>query len=163
MNYLHKYYIVALVIKNEEVYDYIKNNKAAKGRFLDYSMRRMIKEIIKRLISLKMVDSNKDIRLILNIDQQSTKNNGYYNLKDGLLEELKYGITSFNYAATFLPIIFGKLEIKLMYQASDKCYVVQAADLLAGTIRCQTLLDFSSNEVIEENLKQLVDFEIILP
>ena len=29
------------------------------------------------------------IRLVINIDEQTTKTNGYYNLRDGILEELK--------------------------------------------------------------------------
>ena len=50
MNYIKKYYVVALVIKNDNVCKYIKENKAAKGRFIDYSIRRMIKEIVEKLI-----------------------------------------------------------------------------------------------------------------
>ena len=95
MNYIKKYYVIALVIKNENVYEHIKESKAARGRFVDYSIRRMIKEIIKSLIKCKSIDPNRPIRLIINIDQQSTKNNGYYNLYDGLIEELIYGIRNF--------------------------------------------------------------------
>ena len=39
--------------------------------------------------------SNKATRgRFTDIDEQSTKSNGYYNLHDGLLEELKYVITN---------------------------------------------------------------------
>ena len=69
MNYIKKYYVVALVIKNDYVYEHIKESKAAKGRFLDYSIRRMIKEIIKNLIKCSGIDPTKPIRLIVNIDQ----------------------------------------------------------------------------------------------
>ena len=51
MNYIKKYYVVALVIKNDEVYNHIKDNKAAKGRFIDYSIRRMIKESVRRALN----------------------------------------------------------------------------------------------------------------
>lgn len=155
MNYIRKYYVVALIIKNELVYDYIINNKAAKGRFIDYAMRRLIKGIIKELIKNNYIDPYKPVKLILNIDEQSTKSNGYYNLKDGLFEELKYGITNYNYGSNIKPIIFSDLDIRLSYHDSGKSYVVQAADLLAGTIR-RTFLD-------EQNLSKLVDFKIILP
>ena len=50
MNYLNRYYTIALVVENDNVYDYIKQSKSAKGRFIDYSLRRLIKEIIKTLI-----------------------------------------------------------------------------------------------------------------
>ncbi len=156
MNYLKKYYIVALVIKNQLVYKHILLNKAAKGRFLDYSLRRMIKEVIKSLINNGQIITNSSLKVIINIDEQTTKNNGYYNLHDGLVEELKYGITNFNYDSVFKPIINGKLEIVINYQNSHYSYVVQAADLLAGTIRKITLND-------PKTLDNLVNFKITLP
>lgn len=160
MNYIKKYYVIALVIKNENVYEHIKESKAARGRFVDYSIRRMIKEIIESLIKSKRIDPNESIRLIINIDQQSTKSNGYYNLHDGLLEELKYGIVNFNYSKKINPIVFSDLEIKVSYQDSGKSYVVQAADLLAGTIRRKAL---DNEQNIHQELSRFVDFDIILP
>lgn len=160
MNYIKKYYVVALIIKNSKVYEHIKENKAAKGRFVDYSIRRLIKEIIVSLIESKKINPNKSIRLIINIDQQSTKSNGYYNLRDGLIEELKYGIVNFNYSITIKPIVFSELEIKVSYQDSGKSYVVQAADLIAGTIRRKVLY---ASQNIHQELANFVDFKIILP
>ena len=116
MNYIKKHYSVALVIKNDEVYDHIKNNKAAKGRFVDYAIRRLIKHIIESLIKSKKINPSKPVRLIINIDQQSTKSNGYYNLRDGLIEELKYGIINYNYAKTSSSILNNELEIKVSSQ-----------------------------------------------
>ncbi len=156
MNYIKKYYVVALIIKNDDVYEHIKESKAAKGRFLDYSIRRMIKEIIKDLIKNGNINATKPIRLIVNIDQQSTKSNGYYNLRDGLIEELKYGICNYNYSGKINPIVFSDLEVKVTYQDSGKSYVVQAADLLAGTIRRMVI----DNDL---SLSKVVDFKIILP
>lgn len=163
INYIKKYYIIALVIENDNVYNHIKNNKAAKGRFIDYSIRRLIKELLKKLIKYKNIDENKPIRLIINIDEQTTKSNGYYNLKDGLIEELKYGITNYNYAKVIAPIVNSELEIRITYQDSGKCYVVQAADLLAGTIRRKSLEAKSENKNIKSKLNKFVDFQIILP
>lgn len=162
MNYLKKYYIVGLIIKNNEVYNHIKENKAAKGRFTDYAIRRLIKEIIKNLIDMKKINPLNAIKLIINIDEQSTKSNGYYNLKDGLIEELKYGIINYNYGKVLKPIIYGDLDIKISYQDSGKSYVVQAADLLAGTIRRQTLSVLDNEQDIDNNL-YFVNFKIILP
>ncbi len=160
MNYIKKYYVVALVVKNDNVYEHIKESKAARGRFVDYSIRRMIKDIIKSLIKCKSINPNKPIKLIINIDQQSTKSNGYYNLHDGLVEELKYGIVNFNYSMKINPIVFSELEIKVSYQDSGKSYVVQAADLLAGTIRRKAL---ENEQNIHQELSKFVDFKIILP
>lgn len=160
MNYLNRYYTIALVVENDNVYDYIKQSKSAKGRFIDYSLRRLIKEIIKTLIKEEKIDPNKAIRLIINIDQQSTKSNGYYNLHDGLIEELKHGILNYNYFSKKNPIIFSDLEVKISYQDSGKSYVVQAADLLAGTIRKKAI---DNSYDISESLSEFIDFKIILP
>jgi len=163
MNYIKKYYVAGLIIKNEEVYEHIKENKAAKGRFIDYAIRRLVKEIISSLIKNKKVNPNLPVKIIINIDEQSTKSNGYYNLKDGLIEELKYGIINYNYSKKLLPIIYSELEIRLSYQDSGKSYVVQAADLLAGTIRRKSLDAIKENKKIDIHVSHLVDFKIILP
>ena len=163
MNYLKKYYIVALIIKNDAVYDYIKKEQAAKGRFLDYSIRRMIKEIIKIQIQNQKIKPNQPLRIIINIDEQPTKNNGYYNLKDGLIEELKYGIINFDYLSSIPPIIKKELEVKVTYQNSEKSYAIQAADLLAGTIRKKTLEAYNEQVDIKELFTPDIDFKIILP
>ncbi len=162
MNYLKKYYIISLVIKNTDVYEHILNNKAAKGRFIDYSLRRMIKEIINVQINKEYIDSHNNLKVIINIDEQSTKSNGYYNLQDGLMEELKYGIYNYNYAAIFNPIIFGNLSLSIKYQNSRNSYVIQAADLLAGTIR-RKVLDTINTQNYNEVLKELVNLTVILP
>ena len=163
MNYLKKYYIVGLIIKNYEVYNHIIDNKAAKGRFIDYSLRRLIKDIINNLIKEYKIDPYKPIRLIINIDEQSTKSNGYYNLREGLIEELKFGIINYNYSKKLMPIIYNNLEIRLSYQDSLKSYVVQASDLLAGTIRRKTIDTINKNENIDEILDKLINYKIILP
>lgn len=160
MNYLKKYYIIGLVTKNDSVFEHIKEDKSAKGRFIDYSIRRLIKEIINELIKKEKINPYKPLKIIINIDEQSTKSNGYYNLKDGLYEELKYGILNYNYSKKFEPLIFDKLEIRVSYQDSGKSYVVQAADLLAGTIRKTCIEDIDNLSI---NLSKFIDLKLILP
>ena len=111
---------------------------------------------MKFLIGDEKIDPNKPIRLIINIDQQSTKSNGYYNLHDGLIEELKYGIVNFNYSALIKPIVYSDLDILISYQDSGKSYVVQAADLLAGTIRKKAIEEL-------DRMNSLADLFIVLP
>ena len=163
MNYIKKYFVIALVIKNDTVYEHILSNKRAKGRFIDYALRRVIKESIKNLIKNHEVNAYQNTKLIINIDEQSTKNNGYYNLKDGLFEELKHGIANYNYGGIITPIIYGEFTLSLCYQNSTNSYVVQAADLLAGTIRHKSLQALISNDDSYEELSKFVDFKIILP
>ena len=153
MNYISKYYTIALVINNTKVYDHIISNKASKGRYIDYTIRRLIKSTIEELIKDKKIDPHKNVRLIINIDEQSTKSNGYYNLKDGLTEELLHGISNYNYDIKYKNILYGKLEIRLTYQDSGKSYLVQAADLIAGTTRRRALSNIDSDiDIIDHKL-----------
>lgn len=157
MNYLKRYYVVALVIQNACIFDYIISDKASKGRYVDYTMRRLIKEVIKDIINKKKIDSHKPVKLIINIDQQATKSNGYYNLKDGLKEELIHGIRNFDYQKKFKPVLFSNLDLLLNYQDSLKSYVIQASDLLAGSIRRICLDDGI------DKLDIFVDLKVIFP
>lgn len=163
MNYIKKYFIVGLVISNQNVYTHIIENKAAKGRFLDYSLRRMIKEVINNQITNNKIDSKEPLKVIINIDEQTTKSNGYYNLHDGLVEELKYGISNFNYSCTYKPIVFNDLDVKVTYQDSGKSYLVQAADLVSGTIRRIILNALEEKQDINNILNKFVNYKIILP
>lgn len=73
---------------------------------------------------------------------------------------MEYGISNYNYSTKINPIVFSDLEIVVSYQDSGKSFVVQAADLLAGTIR-KTALD--NQDEIHQSLSKFVDFKIILP
>lgn len=162
MNYIKKYSILGCVINNDKVYPNIKANRASKGRFLDYAIKLLIKQTIKGLIKEKRIDQNKPINLIINIDEQTTKTNGYYNLRDGILEELKYGIINYNYGFINKPIVNSDLEVTVHYQKSDKNYLIQASDLIAGTIRSLYLRNINDlTEFIKRT--EYINYKIFLP
>jgi hypothetical protein len=162
MNYIKKYSILCCVINNDKVYSNIKNNTASRGRFLDYSLKLLIKQTLKSLIKENRINPNLPIRLILNIDEQTTKTNGYYNLKDGIIEELKYGIYNYNYSSLKTPIVNSDLEVNVCYQKSEKSYLIQASDLVAGTIRKLYLNNI--NDIMEFSKRiEFVNYKIFLP
>lgn len=163
MNYIKKYYVIGLIIYNQNVYNHIIESKAAKGRFIDYSLRRMIKEVINNQIINNKINSKEPLKVVINIDEQTTKSNGYYNLHDGLIEELKYGINNFNYSCIYNPIIFSDLDLKISYQDSGKSYLVQAADLISGTIRRSFVNAIFSNKPIDKVLTNFINYKILLP
>ena len=123
----------------------------------------MIKEVINNQIIKNNISSHKPLKVVINIDEQTTKSNGYYNLHDGLIEELKYGISNFNYACIYNPIFFNDLDIKISYQDSSKSYLVQAADLISGTIRRSVLNALINNENINNVLDNFINYKILLP
>lgn len=162
MNYIKKYSILCCIINNDKIYPNIKSNTASRGRFLDYSLKLLIKQTVKGLIKENRINPNLPIKLIINIDEQTTKTNGYYNLRDSIIEELKYGIFNYNYGTFHTPIINSDLEVTLCYQKSEKNYLIQASDLVAGTIR--KLYLNSINDFMEFSKRtEFINYKIILP
>jgi len=162
MNYIKKYSILCCVINNDNIYPNIKNNTASRGRFLDYALKLLIKQTIKGLIHENLINPNNPVNLVINIDEQTTKTNGYYSLRDGIIEELKYGIYNYNYSIIHKPILNSELDVKICYQKSEKSYLIQASDLIAGTIR-RTYLN-NINNIVEFNKRiSFVNYQLFLP
>ena len=162
MNYIKKYTVLCCIINNNKIYPNIKNNTASRGRFLDYSLKLLIKQTIKCLIKEKRINPDLPVKLVVNIDEQTTKTNGYYNLRDGILEELKYGIFNYNYGFYNTPIINSDLEVNVCYQKSEKSYLIQAADLVAGTVR-RLYLNNIDNSLDFFKKIEFVNYRILLP
>ncbi len=108
--------------------------KHSRGRRADYYQKRVIKEIIKRLITEKTIDPYKPLKLIIRIDESPTATDGLYRLEESIIEEFIYGITNFDYGCTFPPILFGGLKLDLKYVDSKKETLVQASDFLIGYV-----------------------------
>ena len=162
MNYIKKYSVICCIINNDKVYPNIKNNTASRGRFLDYSLKLLIKQVIKSLIKEERINPNLPIKLIINIDEQTTKTNGYYNLRDGIIEELKYGIFNYNYGFFNVPIVNSDLDVEVCYQKSEKSYLIQASDLVAGTVR-RLYLNNMYNSLEFSKRIEFVNYRIFLP
>lgn len=162
MNYIKKYSILCCIINNDKVYSNIKSNTASRGRFLDYSLKLLVKQTVKGLIKEKRINPDLPVKLIINIDEQTTKTNGYYNLRDGIIEELKYGIFNYNYGFFNTPIINSDLNVNVCYQKSEKSFLIQASDLVAGTVR--TLYLNNLDDFLEFSKRtEFINYKIILP
>ena len=69
-------YSFALAILNENLYDHIKKDAKAKGRFIDYGLKRCIKMVLKDLIKKDVITRNDSLELEILIDNQTIKSNG---------------------------------------------------------------------------------------
>lgn len=98
-------------IKNKKVFAPIMQDKASRGRFCDYAMKRIVKEIVIYSIKQEFIDPNKPLKLIIKIDQCKTKSNGYYNLKNSIYEELVNGIINYDYSKIHKPLIKNDLIV----------------------------------------------------
>lgn len=162
MNYIKKYSILCCIINNDNVYSRIKSDTASRGRFLDYSLKLLIKQTVKGLIKENRINPNLPVRLVINIDEQTTKTNGYYNLRDSIIEELKYGIFNYNYGFFNTPIINSSLEVNVCYQKSEKSFLIQASDLVAGTVR-KLYLNNLDNFLEFSKRTEFINYRIFLP
>lgn len=134
LNFIKKYDTAVAVISNYKINNSIFDNKASKGRFKDYIIKREVKKIIENLISQNRLNKQIPVKIILNLDEQSTISNGYYDLADSIREELQFGIMNYNYGITFHPIL-SSVKVIVKYKNSYYNYPVQAADLLVGEVR----------------------------
>lgn len=109
-------------------------DKKSRQRFKDYAIKRVVKNLFKKLLEQGLINKSDDIELFVNIDQQGFATNGLYGLGDGILEELKYGITNFNYGTFYPPILEGEFVVHTKSCVSENDYLIQAADILANRI-----------------------------
>jgi len=150
--------VFSLVIENKNIYDHILSSKASKGRYIDYAQKITFKGIVSKLISEGLVNPTEPIKLVINLDQQTTKTNGYYSLKDGIYEELKHGHNNFNYGGNGIPTVYNKLTVDVHYIDSKKSVAIQAADIIAGTTR--KIMYY--NELSSKKMSRLESFAWII-
>lgn len=129
----------ATTIYNRDIPKEVLAVKHSRGRRTDYYQKRIIKEIVQKLISNDELDPNKPVKLFIRIDESPQATNGIYNLEESIIEEFLFGITNYNYGCKFPPILFNKLKIDLKYVDSKKETLVQAADFFVGYVNATLL------------------------
>lgn len=135
LRFVHKYSTAGLVVNNSQIGKQdILYSKDSKGRYRDYVIKLLIKDIVIDLIKRKIIDPYKPVTLIVNMDQESAKTNGRYKLDEGIYEELVKGIINFNYGFKTSPILFGGLNVKIYTQNSKDSIIIQASDIIANNI-----------------------------
>ena len=116
-------------------------NKRSKRRFLDYSVKIVIKSVVREMMRREIFTAWDDVCLTLNIDNENRSSDGIYSFQESIRKELHEGMHHNN--VFFPPIIKGELTVRIRYRDSKENYDVQSADILAGTlrrylIRCET-------------------------
>lgn len=131
---MHGYDSFSVAVRISELRSYILNDKNSIHRYKDYILKRVIKEEVKKLLSLGKIDNHEKIHIHIFVDEQNTATNGIYGLGDSVEEELAKGINNFNYGTFYRPILHGKLFVDVTYCDSSKDYLIQACDILANRI-----------------------------
>lgn len=148
LNLIKKYDTSVAIVENNKLDEHIFDNVASKGRFKDYTIKRLVKEILKDLIKKKSINPNIETHIFLNLDEQPTLNNGYYDLETSIKEELKYGIYNYDYTTKFNPIL-KNVKIKVKFRNSYHHFPVQAADLIVGEVR-RAYIEYITNDNFEQ-------------
>lgn len=133
-NTVKEYASAAAVVDIDKVYDYILSSKKSICRYKDYVLKRCIKDKLKRLIADGIISKSEDITISIYIDEQLTATDGYYDLRDSIMEELKYGIANFDYGIRHPHIFEADVKVNIEYCDSSHNYMIQASDILANRI-----------------------------
>lgn len=128
------YESVSAAVEIRRIYSYIMENKKSRCRYKDYVLKLCVKRKLQDLIHLGMLNTDDDIHLFINIDEQPTATNGYYDLRDSIVEELQHGIISFNYGITHEKVFNGQVKVDIQYCESKHNFLIQASDILANRI-----------------------------
>ena len=78
-----------------------------------------------------------------------------------LIEELKYGIQNFNYGIFHKPILYGALQLEVVYKDSKKDFGIQMADILANTVRHSFVINNNWFDT-SKYLKEKCHFNVLL-
>lgn len=117
--------LVATFIK--DINNQILEEKSSIGRFKDFMIKRLIRTTLEKLVIENKLDINKKLNIRLNLDQQTTKSNGYYSLEKLIAEDLK-GTSNPEYNDT----LFFDVDINLKYWNSAFKPIIRASDLIAN-------------------------------
>lgn len=89
---------------------------------------------MEKLIADNHISRDEDITISIYIDEQLTATNGYYDLRDSIMEELQHGIMNFDYGITHPHVFNSNVSVKIQYCDSSRNYMIQASDILANRI-----------------------------
>lgn len=109
-------------------------DKKSVCRYKDYVLKRCVKAMLQKFIKEGRINPSEDIELFVNVDEQQTATNGYYDLKSTIFEELKFGIQNWDYGTFHKPIFYGDVKVYVKYCDSKKNYLIQASDILANRV-----------------------------
>ena len=129
---LNSVYRGSVVIKQQYVNKNIFGTKKTKQRFLDYALKRGIKSHLLALVENGILAGSDIDNIFFALDEHTTATDGKYELREALIEELKYGTFNYTYQKFFRPPFPGIENINLKYCDSTRKTLIRAADIVAN-------------------------------
>ena len=123
----------AVIVDQKKLYDQIYESKKRKQRFLDYALKRGIKEAIVRSIADEGLKRSDIDAISVVVDEHSSSTSGKYNLEESINEELRCGMFNPEWNVFFEPVFSTDMpKIPVAYANSKSVPLVRAADVTAN-------------------------------
>lgn len=129
---LNKFARFSCVVNCEKIKSDIWSHKKHKQRFLDYTIKRTVKDTLVKAGRKNLIDLSKPVQVNIFFDNHTTATSGKYELKEALAEELLNGTFNFNYQTFFKPILVANSTIDLTYSDSKVTTLIRASDIVAN-------------------------------
>ena len=131
---LNNCYKFAVVINQKHVLERIFDNKKSKQRYLDYAFKIELKRWLNHLLDTNIISKDQIDNINVFVDEHTTATNGCYELREGLLNEFKYGTFNYEWDKFFEPIFPNLNDLKVIFCDSKSKPLVRAADIIANRI-----------------------------
>ena len=131
---LNDYNKFATIIDLNSVLPQIYLYKKSKQRYLDYAYKITIKNAIIELFNKKSLNLNDIDYIYFYIDQHTTATDGYYELRESMLNEFKYGTYNINFNKYFEPICSKLKDLQVNYCDSRDKILIRTSDIIANRI-----------------------------
>lgn len=131
---LNKFNRFSCVIDNSKIKPEIWSHKKHKQRFLDYAIKRTIKDTLTAGSKAGLISLTSPISIHIFFDEHTTATSGIYELEEALKEELIQGTFNFNYRLFFKPILVKQSSVNLRHSNSKNVTLIRAADVVANRV-----------------------------
>lgn len=131
---LNSTYKFGVIVHQKLLLKNIFDNKKSKQRYLDYAYKIGIKRFFEYLINTHVIIPSDVHRLHFYVDEHTTATDGYYELRESLEQEFRFGTFNWDYNKFFPPIFPHLLDVKVNYCNSSSKVLVRAADIVANRI-----------------------------
>ena len=128
-----------VVIHETALLPTIFGDKKSKQRYLDYAFKIGVKRLIEKMINEGMIKPEEVEIITIAVDEHTTATNGLYELRESILQELKYGMHNYTWDKYFPPLLPKIKDITVSYVDSSKKPLVRAADIIANKLYFHTV------------------------
>ena len=124
----------AVIINQKGILKKIFDNKKSKQRYLDYAYKIGLKRCFEHLINNNIIIPSNINKINIFVDEHTTATNGCYELREGLLNEFKYGTFNMEWNKFFSPILPDLDDLIVKFCDSKRKTLVRAADIIANKV-----------------------------